>query len=539
MQEKLIQFRDDFFDLYSEINLHSLLQKIAEKVKTYLDCEESSIFIYNLRKEELYFESVTGDRQDALKQIVMKKGEGVVGWIAQHVSSVIINDCASDTRFTSTTDTGTDFKTCSIAGVPVQREGRLLGVIEAINKKQGAFSENDREVLEFIANFISVPLQNALLFKKVTQESGEKARLIELGQAISNSYDLDEIFDVLKNVIVDIVNPLEIGVMVKSQGVMYNLLKDEVVGKPEKMEKTRVHNREAVFPLRTQNKTLGFLQVELRESIPDDLASLIKGIAVFAAISIEKFELFKQIIEKEKMEKEIQIAREIQQSFLLHKEISMKGLDVAYINIPSSQVGGDYYDIISLNDHEIIVTINDISGHGIPASLLMSIFRANFVYGIRRNRDILTTINHLNNLIAETTDTNLYVTSFAGMIDLKKQRMRWINSGHNPTFILRKQEVIQLKDGGPVLGMFADISIQETEIGLQKDDFIVMYTDGVTEAEDANGNQFELPRLIEFVGKQRHLDIGQVRDKLIDKLKNHVGADEFDDDVTFILIRIT
>jgi sigma-B regulation protein RsbU (phosphoserine phosphatase) len=535
----LIQFRDDFFDLYSEINLHSLLQKIAEKVKTYLDCEESSIFIYNTRKEELYFEIVTGDRQDALKQIVMKKGEGVVGWIAEHVSSVIINDCASDARFTSTTDTGTDFKTCSIAGVPVEREGRLLGVIEAINKKQGAFSENDREVLEYIAHFISIPLQNALLFKKVIQESGEKSRLIELGQAISHSYDLDEIFEALKNVIVDVVNPLEIGVMVESQGVMYNLLKDEVLEKPDKVEKTRIHNRVAVFPLRTQNKTLGFLQVELKKSIPEDLASLIKGIAVFAAISIEKFELFKQIIEKEKMEKEIQIAREIQQSFLLNKEISLKGLDVAYINIPSSQVGGDYYDIISLKDHEVIVTINDISGHGIPASLLMSIFRANFVYGIRRNQDILTTINHLNNLIAETTDTNLYVTSFTGMINLKKQRMRWINSGHNPTFIIRKKEVIQLKDGGPVLGMFADISIQETEIGIQKDDFIVMYTDGVTESEDAEGNQFELPRLIEFVEKHRHLNIGQVKDKLVEELKNHVGVDEFDDDVTFIMIRIT
>jgi serine phosphatase RsbU (regulator of sigma subunit)/putative methionine-R-sulfoxide reductase with GAF domain len=539
MQDKLIQFRDDFFDLYSEINLHSLLQKIAEKVKSYLDCEESSIFIYNPQKEELYFEIVTGNRQDELKQIVMKKGEGVVGWIAEQVSSVIINDCSIDDRFTSSTDAGTDFKTTSIVGAPVEKEGRLLGVIEAINKKQGAFSENDLEVLEYIANFISIPLQNALLFRKVTQESGEKARLIELGQAISHSYDLEEIFDVLKNVIVEVVNPLEIGVMVESQGVMYNLIKDEVVGKSEKVEKTRVHNRVAVFPLRTQNKTLGFLQVELKKSIPDDLASLIKGIAVFAAISIEKFELFKQIIEKEKMEKEIQIAREIQQSFLLNKEMSVKGMDVAYINIPSSQVGGDYYDIISLNDHEIIVTINDISGHGIPASLLMSIFRANFVYGIRRNRDILTTINHLNNLISETTDTNLYVTSFTGMVDLKKRRMRWINSGHIPTFILRKDEVIQLKDGGPVLGMFADISIQETEIGLKKDDFIVMYTDGITEAEDAAGNQFALPRLIEFVKKQRHLEIGRVKDNLIEELKRHVGADEFDDDVTFILLRIT
>ncbi|MCK4943834.1 MAG: PP2C family protein-serine/threonine phosphatase, partial [Candidatus Aminicenantes bacterium] len=407
------------------------------------------------------------------------------------------------------------------------------------NKRQGNFSDKDREVLEYIANFIYIPLQNALLFKKVTQEISEKARLIELGKAISHSYNLEEIFDVLKNVIVEIINPLEIGVMVESQGVMYKLLKNEVEDRPDKVEKTRVHNRVAVFPLRTQNKSLGFLQVELKKSIPEDLASLIKGIAVFAAISIEKFELFKQIIEKEKMEKEIQIAREIQQSFLLTKKIAIEGMDVAYINIPSSEVGGDYYDIIRMNNQEIIVTINDISGHGIPASLLMSIFRANFFYGIKRNRNILTTVNHLNNLIAETTDTNLYVTSFTGMIDLKKQRMMWINAGHIPTFILRRDEVIQLKDGGPVLGMFPDISLQENEIGLEKGDFIVLYTDGITEAEDLNGTQFSLNRLIEFMQHHRQLDIEQVKEKMVDERKKHVGKDEFEDDVTFILIRIT
>ncbi|MCK4835510.1 MAG: SpoIIE family protein phosphatase [Candidatus Aminicenantes bacterium] len=537
--EKLDQFRDDIFDLYVEINLHSLLQKIAEKVKFYLNCEESAIFLYNPEREELYFEIVTGEKQRELKQMVMRKGEGVVGWIAAHEKSVIINDCSLDRRFTSATDNQTDFKTRSIAGVPVIMEGKLLGVIEAINKQDGDFDDNDRRLMEHISNFIAIPLQNAILFRKISQESNEKAQLIELGKTISYSHNLDEIFEVLKNIIIEIIDPMEINVMVKSQRRLYKLIKNEQIDQDNEIETTTVHERMAVFPLRTRNKTLGFLQVELKKSIPSEVASLIKGIAVFAAISIEKVELFLQILEKEKMEREIQIAREIQQSFLLSDKIDLKGIKVAYINIPSSEVGGDYYDVIKLNDHQTIFTINDISGHGIPASLLMSIFRTNFVYRIKKDRDILSTINHLNNLIAETTDTNLYVTSFSCIIDSQNNTIKWINAGHIPPFILRGNELIELKNGGLVLGMFQDISFQENGFDLKKDDLIVLFTDGVTEAEDCKGIQFSTNRFINFLQSNQKDEVEVIKDKIIRQLRDYVERDDFQDDVTFILIKIT
>lgn len=536
--EKPKSFRDDIFELYNELKLNSLLDKIAEKIKSFLNCEESTIFLYNPEKEELYFEVVTGEKQKELKQIVMRKGEGVVGWVAEHGESVIINDCSADSRFTSETDRQTDFKTRSITGVPILMEGKLLGVMEAINKKDGDFNEADQKSMESISNFIAIPLQNAILFRKITQESNEKAQLLELGKTISSSPNLDDIFEVLKNIIVEIVDPIEINVMVKSQQTLYQLIKKEQVDQRKRVDKTAVHEKMAIFPLRTRNKTLGFLQVELRKRIPAEVASLIKGIAVFAAISIEKFELFQQILEKEKMEREIQIAREIQQSFLLGQEVHLDGIEVAYVNLPSSQVGGDYYDVIKLNENQTIFTINDISGHGIPASLLMSIFRTNFVYRIKKDRDILTTVNHLNNLISETTDTNLYVTSFTCLIDSRNRSMRWVNAGHIPPFILRGDQVLELTDGGLVLGMFQDISFEERGFQLKRGDLIVMYTDGVTEAENCQGDQFSLNRLVDFIRASEREDLDTLKENIIGGLKKYVDRDDFQDDVTFILVRI-
>ena len=126
--------RSELTTLYSELDLGNLLNTIAEKIKTYLNCEESSIFLFNPRKEELYFEIATGNKEEELKKIILKKGEGIAGWIAERKECVVINNCAEDPRFEKTVDKKTSFVTNSILGVPVISGDTLIGVVEAINK---------------------------------------------------------------------------------------------------------------------------------------------------------------------------------------------------------------------------------------------------------------------------------------------------------------------------------------------------------------------------------------------------------------------
>ncbi|MCK4762303.1 MAG: SpoIIE family protein phosphatase [Candidatus Aminicenantes bacterium] len=537
--EKATHFRKEFGDLYGVIDLNSLLDKIADKMRQYVNCRESAIFLYNAKREELYFETATGNRQDELKKIVLKKREGVVGWVAEEEKRLIINDCAKDPRFTSRIDRETDFKTTSILAVPVLMNKKLLGVLEAINKIDGKFSEEDAELLEYIASVVAIPLQNAMLFKKATEETKEKDLFIELAKTISQAFSLQEVFDYLKKIICDLLDATEINVLVESQGKVHHLITSETASSHQPgPEETVINRQQVVFPLKTPRKRLGLLEIKVGESIPDGMISMIRGLSVFAAISIEKFEMYTQMIEKEKIEKELQIARGIQQSFLLHEKVEIKGLDVAYINIPSSEVGGDYYDIVKLDENDTIFTLNDISGHGIPASLLMSIFRTNFIYRIKKERSILNTLAHLNNLIAETTEVNLYVTSFTCRYDSRKRLLRYINAGHNFPFLFRGGKAIELKESSLTVGMFPGVTYLTAQLELKKKDVLILYTDGLVEAENAEGEQFSYDRLKEFFKANKHLGADEIKERLIEELKCFVGRKVFEDDVTFIIIKI-
>ncbi len=534
-------FREEFIELYSELDFKLLLNKIAEKTKNYLDCEGASFFLYDHLREELYFEVVAGDKSEVLKKVVLRKGEGIAGWIAESGESVLINDCHKDSRFNSKIDKKVDFKTRSILGVPVVMGNKLLGVLEAINKKTDEFNEDDLKILKYISGFITIPMHNALLFNKVTQETKNKDQLLELAKGISSSQSPDDVLEILKNIIISLIDPIEITVFVHSKGKSYNLIsknKEKIGGKKNKgLNDTYIGNKTAVFPLRTQKKTIGFIEIDLKNIISNEMSFIIKGLSVFAAISIEKFELYEHLIEKEKIEKELQIAREIQQSFLLKDEIIIPNIDVAFVNITSSEVGGDYYDIIKLNENETVYTINDISGHGVPASLLMAIFRTNFTYLTNKNKNILKTITELNELISKTTDPNLYVTSFTAVIDTNKKCIKYINSGHNAPFIIREDKAISLDEGTLVLGMFPDVPYEIHNKELINGDIIVLYTDGVIESENSSEEEFSIELLIDIVKQNRELSAEKIKEVIISELKNFTKKASFIDDVTFMIIK--
>jgi sigma-B regulation protein RsbU (phosphoserine phosphatase) len=305
------------------------------------------------------------------------------------------------------------------------------------------------------------------------------------------------------------------------------------------VEQTTIDEKQAVFPLRAKNETLGYLEIKANNKLPDEIVSLIRGIAIFAAISIEKFRMHIQVLERERIEKELQIAKNIQQSFLPdEKKIALKGMDAACLNIPSSEVGGDYYDIVPLSENTTIFTINDISGHGIPASLPMSIFSANFKYRVKKDKDMLTTINHLDNLLAETTDASQFVTSFTCCVNLQDKKLKYFNCGHNPPFLFREEEIIELKEGEAPLGLFPGLPRTIATVNIEKNDLLILYTDGIIEAENPQKEQFYYDRLKDCIKSNKHLPAETIKETLIRELKEFVNTDHFDDDVTFLIIKI-
>ena len=407
--DRISRFKSEMLDLYSEVNLSLLLEKITAGIRGYLGCEEASIFIFDAEKEELIFETATGANENELKKIILKKGQGVAGWIAEKHQGVIIDDCRRDPRHTTIVDRKTNFQTRSLLGVPVLMEDRLLGVLEAVNKKRGKFSQGDLRLLTRMAAFLAIPLQNAVLIR--------------------------------------------------------------------------------------------------------------------------------QMLEKEKIEKELQIARSIQQSFLQQDPVVFPGLDIAFLNIPSSKVGGDYYEIMPLGEREIVFSVNDVAGHGIPASLLMAVFRSNFIFNLSHGGDIAATIGYLNRLLAETTAANLYVTSFTCKIDVASGDLDYINAGHPPPLVVRDSATLLLDTSGLAVGMFAAAEYPVARFRLEPLDILVFYTDGVIEAGNEKDEEYSRERLAAAVLERRLLPAAALQAALIEDLKNFCRRGEFTDDVTLMVVK--
>lgn len=533
------QFKLESIDLFSESDLGILLDNFAEKICKYLDCHASSMFLYDALKEELYFERATGEKKEELKKIIMKKGQGIVGWVAENKKSVVSNNCAKDPRFSSGVDEKTQFITLSLVAVPVMRDNKFLGVLEAVNKKNGNFTSEDCKMLEDIAAFVSIPLQNILLIHQQEIELKEKKQLLNLGRLVSESFEPRGVLHTLREIISEWTQPLEINVMVKPGAEVYRLLKnDEITQIDQNISETVIEKKLAQFPLRVKDDTVGYLEIKTEKRIPEDVESLLRGVAVYAAIAIEKYGMYKQMLEQEKLKNELRIAHKIQETFLPQKTIEIPGLDIAHLNIQSSEVGGDYYDIIPLNPQTTLFTIDDITGHGIPASLLMAIFSANFKYRIFKEKNMENAVNYLNELINYTMETGQTVSSFSCTINRESMKLQYIRAGHPPAFLFRENDVIQLSEGGFLLGMFPGTIYNVFETDIRSGDVLILYTDGIVEAENPQGEEFGAEKLKLIIQRNYTENASIIKEKLVKELMDFVEVEQFTDDITFIIAKV-
>ncbi len=221
-----------------------------------------------------------------------------------------------------------------------------------------------------------------------------------------------------------------------------------------------------------------------------DLRSL-TTFANHAGVALERARADRLRQHGRRIQEEIALARRIQMSFLPATIPSFAPYDMAGFNSPSSEVGGDYYDFIPITDTDMGVAIGDVTGHGVGAALLMANFRACLRIESRNNFAIRTILGKVNDYLYETNLPESFVTAVYGVLDRRNHNFSYANAGHNPPFRLRRDGTVDLlEEGGLLLGAFPDVSYNETVVPLAPGDILVFYTDGVTEAQDANGGEF-------------------------------------------------
>lgn len=268
----------------------------------------------------------------------------------------------------------------------------------------------------------------------------------------------------------------------------------------------------------------------------------LESIVNLSLISIQNSDLFKEFLDKQKIENELKIAREIQIALLPSAVPQVTDYDIAGMNLPALQVGGDYYDVIKLTESKTAVVIADVSGKGTPASLLMANIQSavhSYLKLYEEDSFNLSKVTEkINELIYENTASDKFITFFWGILDSVKNTFEFINAGHNPPFLLKNNELIQLSEGGFMIGILnTGINYEVGKVILDKNDVIVFYTDGVTEANNIDGSEFGENRVCEILKTYK----SSSAEKIIDELKNAITEFTKDtaqyDDITMIVLK--
>ncbi len=266
---------------------------------------------------------------------------------------------------------------------------------------------------------------------------------------------------------------------------------------------------------------------------------LLDALARQVHASLENRYLHAQALEKQKIEQDIAVAASIQQRILPTSLPGIEGYDVAGINIPSKAVGGDYYDCIALPDGRYALVIADVSGKGVPAALLVSSLHAYLSAYIESGMPLRDLAVRLNRVICHASTDDKFITAYLGILVPTTGEFESLNAGHTSTFLLRADgSVHELSTGGVPLGMLdMDFPFQTETVTIQPGDRLLLYTDGVTEAMNENGDLYDTAfPLKDLVVTQRSDKAGSFIHELIGDIKRFTGKAEQNDDITALYL---
>ncbi len=297
---------------------------------------------------------------------------------------------------------------------------------------------------------------------------------------------------------------------------------------------------EMVAPIISNDEVIGVFDLESDQRnayTPDDLQVLLL-LASQVAIIIEKVMLHEQLIEKKRLEGQLEVARQVQLELLPAADPQLEGFDICAWNFSTEEVSGDYYDWVSIYDDQIGMVIADVSGKGVPAALLMAFLRASLRAAIHIGYAPHISMAKVNYLLWESIERNQFVTAFYGVLDASNKTLAYTNAGHNPPLLMDADGTARFMErGGLPLGMFRDTRYYEYYQPIEPGQLLVLYTDGATEATSTSGEEYGRARLETAVRASRHLSARELITAIQQDVLAWTDGRGASDDMTFFIVK--
>jgi serine phosphatase RsbU (regulator of sigma subunit) len=294
-------------------------------------------------------------------------------------------------------------------------------------------------------------------------------------------------------------------------------------------------------PLGVSEKVFGIIYADspiAEGRFTEDHLKVLTTLASVAAIRVENARLVEARFQQERLERELQLAMEIQQRFQPTAPPVVTGYEFQGISFPCYEIGGDYYDFIKRDDGRLVIALGDVSGKGTAAALLMSSLHASIHAQTGSHDTLVETISAVNRYLAENIPSNRFVTLFYAELDPESGALSFLNAGHNPPLIVHSAGTVeQLASGGLPLGIKADAEYREGRTHIQPGDVLVIYSDGVTEAASPNGEEFGPTRLYEVVSRNVDASAAGIRDRIESALTKFSQGTQAADDITLVIVK--
>lgn len=294
-------------------------------------------------------------------------------------------------------------------------------------------------------------------------------------------------------------------------------------------------------PLMVKSELIGVLTAYNKKGekdFTDDDQRLLTIIAMQSGQVIENARLYEEEQNYLSMQEEVRLASVIQTELLPREAPRLEGYDIAGCSIPAQQVGGDYFDFIPIDDTRIAICLGDVSGKGLPASLLMANLQATLRGQTLIDVGADETIRRSNMLLFRSTDPEKFATLFYGVLDFAKHELSFSNAGHeNPFLFTNATEVLRLIAGGTVLGVLESFPYEKGAVSFDVGSTLVAFSDGITEAFDEAGDQFGEEKLLAVLNESRELPAETIIARIVDAVSQHAGKAPRSDDLTLLVVK--
>lgn len=558
--------------MHSTLKLNDLYEVTLRVLTLLTGAQGAVLLVQRPRTHHPVIFKMLKESDGIVTDLPVSEGRVFLDWLGDHGDhSASFVDIPEQTRQIVEQNNGAHLK--SVRWVKLAIRGRLLGALGVLAGDKG-YQPRAETLLVPLAEQAAIALDNAILYRRAERQSLETQILLESSRLLMSSLDLDEVLD-------EIMDSLQKAIPYDAVGIFLVSPKGDVerivdrgyseegksclegkagkglvgwvastgkpliiddVSKDSRYEKAREATRsEMVVPIFAGERLVGVFNVErdVLAGFFEAELDLVHAFAQHAGVAIERARMHAASMEQRRIKAELQTARNIQKTFQPESSPVIVGFDVSGVNIPSEEVGGDYYDFIDIVDGQIGIAIADVSGKGIPAALIMASFRASLIAEIRNNYALRVIMKKVNRLLCERNDASRFVTAIYGVLDTRNRVLTFSNAGHNPGVLRRTDGTIfLLKEGGTALGIFKDSKYEERAISLASGDMLVFYTDGVTEAMDKDGNMYELERLIDVL----HASVERSAKEIISAVQESIHAfadpEAVWDDITMVVIRI-